>query len=73
MRELSSTMEARAPWYRQKRGLCLRPTEYKRLKEHLPKIRKKNLPTLESVVSCYLHYNIYNIPNVTRMIAGTGE
>ena len=36
-----------------KKGLCLRPAEYKLLKDCLPDIRK-NLPELENVIPCYM-------------------
>ncbi|XP_060569261.1 uncharacterized protein LOC132727709 [Ruditapes philippinarum] len=42
-----------------KKGLCLRPAEYVKLKEVIPDIGK-NLPELDSVVPCYLQSDHMN-------------
>ncbi|MES9951130.1 MAG: transcriptional coactivator p15/PC4 family protein, partial [Candidatus Thiodiazotropha sp.] len=42
-----------------KKGLCLRPDEYKRLKELAPEIGKV-LPELDSVVPCYMQSDHMN-------------
>jgi hypothetical protein len=36
-----------------KKGLCLRPAEYKLFREYLPDI-EKNLPELNNVIPCYM-------------------
>ena len=42
-----------------KKGLCLRPLEYQRLKDLLPEIGQ-NLPELDTVVPCYLQSDHMN-------------
>ena len=62
-----------------KKGICLRPSEYDRLKELLPEIGN-TLPELSAVVSCFLQSDHMNqlgalqcSENVIRMILTTGE
>ena len=42
-----------------KKGICLRPKEYNRLKELVPNIRK-TLPELDGVIPCYLQSDHMN-------------
>ena len=43
-----------------KKGLCLRPLEYKRLKELVPEINE-TLPELDAVVPCFLQSDHMNV------------